>query len=71
MPGKFARIVQVVAPFPSVLPHPPEVTPDEEPVLVFTAVIVVITIGGSIWVMFHLNTNMMPMPGGGHIGPVR
>ena len=37
----------------------------------FTAVIVVITIGGSIWVMFHLNTNMMPMPGGGHIGPVR
>jgi cytochrome o ubiquinol oxidase operon protein cyoD len=36
----------------------------------FTAVIVVITIGGSIWVMFHLNTNMMPMPGA-HMGPVR
>jgi cytochrome o ubiquinol oxidase operon protein cyoD len=26
----------------------------------FTLVIVVITIGGSIWVMYHLNTNMMP-----------
>ena len=30
----------------------------------FTAVIVVLTIGGSVWVMYHLNTNMMPMPGG-------
>lgn len=30
----------------------------------FTAVIVILTIGGSIWVMYHLNTNMMPMPGG-------
>jgi cytochrome o ubiquinol oxidase operon protein cyoD len=29
----------------------------------FTTVIVVLTIGGSIWVMYHLNTNMMPMPG--------
>ncbi|WP_019834347.1 cytochrome o ubiquinol oxidase subunit IV [Sphingomonas sp. PR090111-T3T-6A] len=28
----------------------------------FTTVIVVLTIGGSVWVMFHLNTNMMPMP---------
>lgn len=28
----------------------------------FTAVIVFLTIGGSIWVMYHLNTNMMPMP---------
>lgn len=36
----------------------------------FTAVIVVLTIGGSIWVMYHLNTNMMPMPGG-TMGPVR
>ena len=27
---------------------------------VFTIVIVGITIGGSIWVMYHLNTNMMP-----------
>lgn len=29
---------------------------------VFTAVIVVVTIGGSIWVMYNLNANMMPMP---------
>ncbi|WP_454887579.1 cytochrome o ubiquinol oxidase subunit IV [Sphingomonas oryzagri] len=31
----------------------------------FTTVIVVVTIGGSIWVMYHLNSNMMPMPSGG------
>jgi len=30
----------------------------------FTAVIVVLTIGGSVWVMYHLNANMMPMPVG-------
>jgi len=30
----------------------------------FTAVIVVLTIGGSVWVMYHLNANMMPMPDG-------
>lgn len=29
----------------------------------FTAVIAVLTIGGSIWIMYHLNTNMMPMGG--------
>jgi len=28
--------------------------------LIFTLVIVVITLAGSIWVMFHLNSNMMP-----------
>jgi cytochrome o ubiquinol oxidase operon protein cyoD len=28
---------------------------------VFTAIILVITIIGSIWVMYHLNANMMPM----------
>jgi cytochrome o ubiquinol oxidase operon protein cyoD len=28
--------------------------------LVFTLVIVVITLTGSIWVMYHLNANMMP-----------
>jgi cytochrome o ubiquinol oxidase operon protein cyoD len=28
--------------------------------LIFTIVIVVITLAGSIWVMYHLNTNMMP-----------
>lgn len=29
--------------------------------IIFTLVLVVITIAGSLWVMFHLNTNMMPM----------
>ena len=28
--------------------------------LVFTLVLVVITLSGSIWVMYHLNNNMMP-----------
>ena len=31
---------------------------------IFTAVIVVTAIAGSIWIMYHLNTNMMPMPPG-------
>lgn len=30
----------------------------------FTVVIVVLTIGGSIWIMYHLNANMMPGMGG-------
>jgi cytochrome o ubiquinol oxidase operon protein cyoD len=32
---------------------------------VFTAVLLFITIAGSLWIMYHLNTNMMPgmMPG--------
>ena len=30
---------------------------------VFTAVIVLIVLAGSLWIMYHLNTNMMP----GHI----
>lgn len=30
----------------------------------FTAVIVLIVIAGSLWIMYHLNTNMMPMTGG-------
>ena len=29
--------------------------------LIFTMVLVVITLSGSIWVMYHLNANMMPM----------
>ena len=29
--------------------------------LIFTVVLVVITLSGSIWVMYHLDTNMMPM----------
>ncbi len=28
--------------------------------LVFTIIVVVITLSGSLWVMYHLNTNMMP-----------
>lgn len=28
--------------------------------LIFTIVLVVITLAGSIWVMYHLNNNMMP-----------
>ena len=31
---------------------------------VFTAVVLVIMIAGSTWIMYHLNTNMMPMPPG-------
>jgi len=28
--------------------------------LIFTLVMVVITLTGSIWVMYHMNANMMP-----------
>lgn len=36
----------------------------------FTVVVLSITIGGSTWVMFHLNSNMMPaaMPNAGAFG---
>jgi cytochrome o ubiquinol oxidase operon protein cyoD len=39
--------------------------------LVFTAVLVVITLSGSLWVMYHLNTNMMPgmTPGEMRVAP--
>jgi cytochrome o ubiquinol oxidase operon protein cyoD len=30
--------------------------------LIFTVVLVVITLSGSIWVMYHMDTNMMPTP---------
>lgn len=30
--------------------------------LIFTLVLVVITLAGSLWVMYHMNVNMMPMP---------
>jgi cytochrome o ubiquinol oxidase operon protein cyoD len=30
--------------------------------LIFTLVLVVITLSGSLWIMYHLNNNMMPMP---------
>jgi cytochrome o ubiquinol oxidase operon protein cyoD len=36
--------------------------------LVFTAVILLILIVGSLWIMYHLNSNMMPMPAGGNGG---
>jgi cytochrome o ubiquinol oxidase subunit IV len=29
--------------------------------LVFTLILVVITLTGSLWIMYHLNSNMMPM----------
>ncbi len=29
--------------------------------LIFTLVLVVITLSGSMWVMYHMNANMMPM----------
>ena len=29
--------------------------------LLFTAILVLIMLAGSVWVMFHMNTNMMPM----------
>jgi len=32
---------------------------------IFTAVIVLIVIAGSLWIMYHLNSNMMPVPAGG------
>ena len=31
--------------------------------LVFTLIVVGIVLSGSLWVMYHLNHNMMPMPG--------
>mgnify|MGYP002780492888 CR=1 FL=1 len=34
---------------------------------VFTAVLVAITIGGSMWIMWHLNLNMMPGMTGGTV----
>ena len=30
---------------------------------IFTIVLVVITLAGSLWVVYHLNKNMMPAPG--------
>jgi len=30
--------------------------------LVFTLIVVAIAMSGSMWVMHHLNTNMMPTP---------
>ncbi|WP_347716895.1 cytochrome o ubiquinol oxidase subunit IV [Sphingomonas sp.] len=33
--------------------------------LIFTSVILLITIAGSLWIMYHLNSNMMPMDAAG------
>lgn len=30
--------------------------------LIFTIIVVVIVLSGSLWVMYHLQTNMMPQP---------
>lgn len=35
----------------------------------FTVVVVAIVLGGSLWIMYHLNTNMMPMGPGAANGP--
>ncbi|OWK28767.1 cytochrome o ubiquinol oxidase subunit IV [Sphingomonas dokdonensis] len=32
---------------------------------IFTVIIIAIVIAGSLWIMFHLNSNMMPMDGMG------
>jgi cytochrome o ubiquinol oxidase operon protein cyoD len=32
---------------------------------IFTIVFLVITLAGSLWIVFHLNRNMMPMPDAG------
>ena len=29
--------------------------------MIFTVIVIVIALSGSLWVMYHLNTNMMPM----------
>ncbi len=36
--------------------------------LIFTAVLLLILIIGSLWIMYHLNMNMMPMAAGGNGG---
>ena len=33
-------------------------------VLIFSAVIIAIVVSGSLWIMYHLNANMMPMAPG-------
>lgn len=34
--------------------------------LIFTSVLLLVLIIGSLWIMYHLNTNMMPMSAGGN-----
>jgi cytochrome o ubiquinol oxidase operon protein cyoD len=69
-PGYTAAIVLVCA-FAQILVHMVyflHMTPQAEDgwlllSTIFTIVLVVITLAGSLWVVFHLNRNMMPMPG--------
>ena len=36
--------------------------------LIFTVIIVAICLAGSLWVMYHMNANMMPSMGSGDMG---
>ena len=36
--------------------------------MIFTVVIIAIVISGSLWIMYHLNSNMMPMTAGDMTG---
>ena len=70
-PGYTAAIVLVCA-FAQILVHMVfflHMTPKAEDgwlllSTIFTIVLVVITLAGSLWIVFHLNRNMMPMPDG-------
>ena len=70
-PGYTAAIVLVCA-FAQILVHMVfflHMTPKAEDgwlllSTIFTIVFLVVTLAGSIWVVFHLNRNMMPMPDG-------
>ena len=68
-PGYTAAIVLVCA-FAQILVHMVyflHMTPKAEDgwlllSTMFTIILVVITLAGSLWIVFHLNRNMMPMP---------
>jgi cytochrome o ubiquinol oxidase operon protein cyoD len=70
-PGYTAAIVLVCA-FAQILVHMIfflHMTPKAEDgwlllSTIFTIVLVVITLAGSLWIVLHLNRNMMPMPDG-------
>jgi cytochrome o ubiquinol oxidase operon protein cyoD len=36
--------------------------------LIFTVIILIICLAGSLWVMYHMNANMMPSMGSGDMG---
>ena len=70
-PGYTAAIVLICA-FAQILVHMVfflHMTPQAEDgwlllSTIFAVVFLVITLAGSIWIVFHLNRNMMPMPDG-------